>query len=104
MSGLVLEREPAREAAIARMYAHGKSESRAARKLSQTAHDRAMPGPVRLPPGRCLIQELIEELADGVNYSTWAVLQGELDEDRAGKICAHLAEAFRLADGALSAG
>lgn len=94
---IVLEREHAREAAIARQFLHGKGESRAGRHLVKLAHDRAMPGPVRLPDGRSLLGELLEELADGVNYTTWAVLNGEMSEERAGKVCAHLAEAYRLA-------
>jgi hypothetical protein len=97
---LTLDRRPEREREIAGRYCHGRGETRAVRELVKFAHARAMPGPVQLPAGRNLILELQEELADGVNYATWAALAGEMTDERASRICGHLAEAWRLAAGA----
>lgn len=94
-----LDRQPDREAQIAHKYARGGSQVQAMRKLVKLAHRRAMPGPVTLADDRSLAGELIEELADGINYATWGVLAGQIPEDRAAQICGHLAEAYRLAAG-----
>ncbi|MFT4036378.1 MAG: hypothetical protein QM679_12465 [Patulibacter sp.] len=67
-----------------------------ARALSTLAGERALPGPVLLPPGRCLLQELAEELADGLNYTAWAAMNGDLDKSIAAEVCALISRAHAL--------
>lgn len=68
----------------------------AAEALHALADRRCEPGGVRLPPGRDLIEEWIEEAADGVgNYGTWELRRLMLASDERGDRVALVWEAMR---------
>ena len=91
-----MDRDPAFEQAVLRNAAEGVGLVDVADSLRAFADKRAHTGPILLWPGRDLIREWLEEVADGVgNYGPWEIqrrmLEGVEDEHVAG----YLEEAIR---------
>lgn len=95
-----LARDLDQEHTIGRQIVKGRSLSRAWDLLVKLADERAHPGPILLPPGRSLVREALEELADLRNYVLWAVRAGTLRPITAAKICGHIAAIAVLLAGA----
>lgn len=91
-----LERDPAGEAAFVLDGIGAGPLARPARLLVGQAHERAHPGAVLLSDDRSLHDELVEELADGINYAVWGARAGHLSPERAQAVCQHLVEAFAV--------
>lgn len=93
---LVMERDPAFELAALTNAAESVGLPHLADSLHRFANSRVEPGPVRLPEGRDLVREWLEEVADGCgNYGPWELQrrmrQGIEDDHKA----AYLQEALR---------
>jgi len=92
----VMERDPQFELDVLRNAAEAVGMAHLADSLHAFANKRVEPGPIRLPQGRDLVQEWLEEVADGVgNYGPWQLqrmmIEGVEDDHRA----AYLQEALR---------
>ena len=92
----LMERDPQFELEALRNAAEAVGLPHLADSLHAFANKRVEPGPIRLPEGRDLVQEWLEEVADGVgNYGPWQLQrmmhEGIEDDHRA----AYLQEALR---------
>lgn len=92
----IMERDPQFEHDVLRNAAEAVGMAHLADSLHAFANKRVEPGPIRLPQGRDLVQEWLEEVADGVgNYGPWQLqrmmIEGVEDDHRA----AYLQEALR---------
>ena len=92
----VMERDPQFELDVLRNAADAVGLPHVADSLHAFANKRVEPGPIRLPEGRDLVLEWLEEVADGVgNYGPWQLqrmmIEGVEDDHRA----AYLQEALR---------
>ena len=92
----LMERNPQFELDVLRNAAEAVGMAEQADSLHAFANRRVEPGPIRLPEGRDLIREWLEEVADGVgNYGPWQLQlmmeEGIEDDHRA----AYLQEALR---------
>ena len=78
----VMERDPDFELAVLRDAAQSVGLEHVADSLRRFADERAEPGPVRLWHGRDLLNEWLEEEADGAgNYGPWLLQLSILDGD-----------------------
>lgn len=92
----IMQRDPQFELDVLRNAAEAVGLPEHADSLHAFANRRVEPGPIRLPAGRDLVQEWLEEVADGVgNYGPWQLQlmmrDGVEDDHRA----AYLQEALR---------
>jgi hypothetical protein len=91
-----MERDPQFELDVLRNAAEAVGLPHVADSLHAFANKRVEPGPIRIPADRDLVQEWLEEVADGVgNYGPWQLqrmmIEGVEDDHRA----AYLQEALR---------
>ena len=92
----VMDRDPQFELDVLRNAADAVCLPHLADSLHAFANKRVEPGPIRIPADRDLVQEWLEEVADGVgNYGPWQLqrmmIEGVEDDHRA----AYLQEALR---------
>lgn len=62
--------------------------------LAHFAEQRAKPGPVLEPPGRDLVVEALEELADARNYLVWRTASEMREPEPDGQVAALVGEAL----------
>ena len=91
-----MARDPEFELAVLKDAAEAVGLAELADSLHKFAESRVEPGPIRLPAGRSLVTEALEEIADACgNYVPWRLQQlvaSQVEEDHE---AAYLSEALR---------
>jgi hypothetical protein len=91
-----MERNPEFELAVLKDAAEAVGLLELADSLHKFAESRVEPGPIRLPEGRNLVEEALEEVADSCgNYIPWRLQQlvnAQVEDDHE---AAYLSEALR---------
>lgn len=91
-----MDRDPEFEFAVLKDAAEAVGLSELADSLHKFAESRVEPGPIRLPAGRSLVEEALEEIADSCgNYIPWRLQQlvnAQVEDDHE---AAYLTEALR---------